>query len=370
MTRILHLLSADDWGGTEVQVAELLRRAADGPVRHDLAVLEPRGELHRQLADEGLEVHALGGGTPRAAMRLARVLRDGEWDVLEAYGFRAGIAARAALAVAGRRRPRLVMGVRGLHFAEAEDPDGARTRIVLTGERLLRWTVAAYDANSDGARRFLSGHGLPADRFTVIRNGVQPIAGVTAEAIAARAQRTPPVITCVARFVPRKQHDVLLRALAALRDRGLDAELRLIGHGPTETAIRALAIDLGVADRVRFEGRRSQQEVVAYLLETDVFVLCSLWEGMPGSVLEAMAAGIPVVATRVSGTDETVVDGETGLLVAPGDADALAGALQQVLQDPAARVRMGRAGLERVQRDFGFDRLVQEKNALFTRIAR
>jgi glycosyltransferase involved in cell wall biosynthesis len=312
------------------------------------------------MTREGVEVHAIGGrgGLLGAALRLRKVLGP-RWPIVCAYGFKAGLATR--FAAARRIPPAVVIGVRGLHFTEAEDPGGIKTRVVLGIERLLEPRVARYDANSTGARDFLVTNGFPANKMTVIHNGVQ-FEGVS---VVHHGPRDRPRAICVARFVPRKRHDVLLRAAAALRDRGVALELELVGYGPIEPEMKRLTAELGLDAQVVFTGRLRQSAITSRLLEADLFVLTSLWEGMPGSVLEAMAAGLPVVATDASGTNEVVIPGETGLLVPPGDVEATADALARLAGDPGLRRRMGEGGRRRVEEHFSFERVVHEKIALY-----
>jgi glycosyltransferase involved in cell wall biosynthesis len=367
MTTVMHLLVTDDWGGTEVQVSELVARsqASDAACEHVVAFLAPQGRIGVRLARAGCEVHTLAGprGSLGALVRLIRLIRHRRPDVIEAYGFRAAMTARAAIAL-GARGPKLIVGVRGLHVMEAEEPDDARTRTVLAVERALSTFTAGYDANSHGAREFLVAQGFPAAKFTVIRNGVDPVR-TEPPLFAAPGDRLE--ILCVARFVPRKQQEVLLRALAAISD--LDVRCRFVGEGPRRPAMEALAADLGLNGAAEFCGRRAREDVVRMLLETDVFVLCSLWEGLPGSVLEAMTAGAAVIGTDVNGTRELIDDERTGLLVPANDSGALADALRRVAGDRELRTRLALAGWREATDRYSYDELVLAKNRYFREIA-
>ncbi len=359
------MLASDNWGGTEVQVATQILRGDAAACDEAVAVLEPPGVLHEHLRENGVAGVSLAGrgGGPGMLLRLARLLRRGRFDVVEAYGFKAGLLSRAATGLVGG--PRVLIGVRGLHFTEAEDPDGAKTRFVLGVERqLARWTHG-YDANSCGARDFLVGRGFPAKKFTVIPNGVD----LPARSRVARRGDEPVRLISVARFVPRKRHTVLIKALERLRDAGLGVNCELVGYGPTEPEVRRLADASELNGHLDFAGRLGQPEIAARLAQADIFVLNSLWEGMPGSILEAMAAGLPVVATDVSGTNEVVVNGETGLLVPPDDPGALADAIATLVRDGALRLSMGAAARRRAETQFSFERVVLEKAALYRRVA-
>ena len=154
----------------------------------------------------------------------------------------------------------------------------------------------------------------------------------------------------VGRLAPVKGVRVLLDAFGQALARGADLRLTVIGDGPDRPALQAMAGPLG--DRVRFTGYQSQDEVAAHLARSDLFVLASFAEGVPVVLMEAMASGLPVIATRIAGIPELVTDGESGRIVAPGDAAALTEAILHLAGDPGLRRRMGRAGRAAVARDF------------------
>jgi glycosyltransferase involved in cell wall biosynthesis len=136
-----------------------------------------------------------------------------------------------------------------------------------------------------------------------------------------------------------------------------------VGYGPQEQRLKEMAEKLGLGERVHFVGY--QQDIWTWLAACDVFALSSDWEGMPNAVLEAMAAGLPVVATAVGGTPDVVVQGTTGLLVPPDDATALAAALDRLIHDPDLRRMMGAAGRQRVRARFSAQQMVERTQALY-----
>jgi glycosyltransferase involved in cell wall biosynthesis len=361
--RVLHLLTRDGWGGTEVQVMNLVQRTHPDRCEQTVAVIAPMVPgVGERLARNGVPVRSLAGGfgIVGKAARLAGILRERTYDVVEAYGFKAGLIARVGALLGGR--PAVVIGVRGIHFTEGETHD-TKARLAQLVERSLAWSVRAYAANSEGARRFLVRRGFPNDKFIVVLNGVEtdvPLAG---------PDRAGPVrIICVARLVPRKRHDVLLEALARLRAGGRDVTCELVGAGTAGDDLRALTRRLGLESVVAFSGRLEPEETKQRLADADVFVLSSAWEGMPGSVMEAMAARLPVVATDVNGTNEIVIDDETGLLVPVDDVEALAAALERLSRDPSLRRRMGTAGRKRIL-DYSFDSFAERKTAFYRELA-
>lgn len=216
---------------------------------------------------------------------------------------------------------------------------------------------------------------LPAARVHAIANGIvaAPRASEAQRQQARRALRREigaaddaPVIGCVARLVWFKGLDTLVDALPAVLRVCPDVQVAVAGDGPLRAELAARAAALGVADRLHLLGERN--DVPQLLRGFDLFVLPSVSEGMPLTILEAMGAGLPVVATAVGGVPELMVAGETGLLVPPGDAVALAPALQRLLCDAPLRRRMGDNGRRRLLSDFSADAMVAATDALLRRL--
>ena len=176
------------------------------------------------------------------------------------------------------------------------------------------------------------------------------------------------VIGLVARFRPSKDHATLLRAFARLAPDYPRLHLALVGDGPLEPTLRRLAAELGVADRVVFAGPvpGALRPQIAF----DVAVLSSTAEGFPNVVVEALAAGVPVVATDVGGVRDSVEDGRTGLLVPPRDPEALAQAVARLLADPAQASCYAEAGRDRVWQDFRQDAVVERLIDLYSTLVR
>jgi glycosyltransferase involved in cell wall biosynthesis len=159
----------------------------------------------------------------------------------------------------------------------------------------------------------------------------------------ARLANRPPRVVTVARVSAEKGHLVLLEATKRLVDQGIDLELRIIGDGPSAPMVQRVAADLGLGERVAFVGELQPSEVSASLREADLFCLPSFAEGIPVSIMEAMAVGVPVITTYVGGIPELAVDGETALVVPPGNAEALATALRRLIEDDELRLRLASA---------------------------
>ncbi len=224
---------------------------------------------------------------------------------------------------------------------------------------------------SDYNRRFVAEHcgEQTAQKFEVLRCGTD---------LSAFAPRTEPKsgndplqILCIASFREVKGHRILIDACALLRERGVEFHCRLIGYGPEESAIVRQIQTLGLAEQVLVEGAKTRPEVVAALNEADLLVLSSIQtrsgsrEGIPVALMEGMACGLPVVASRLSGIPELVEEGVSGLLFTPGSADEAADAIERLANDPALRTQMGRAARERVETSYD---LVKNAHALAERI--
>lgn len=177
-----------------------------------------------------------------------------------------------------------------------------------------------------------------------------------------------PEILTVGRVVPVKGQALLVEALAELGRRGVEARLTIVGDGPQLAPLRALAERLGVTDRVEFAGAVGQDEIRRYYERADVFTLPSFAEGLPVVLIEAMATGLPVVASRITGIPELVDEGVSGLLVTPGDVTDLTAALERMLREPAERrAAMGRSGRDKVVAEFDLEQTAAELVDLFKR---
>jgi glycosyltransferase involved in cell wall biosynthesis len=216
-------------------------------------------------------------------------------------------------------------------------------------------TVSDFDRKLAIARRI-----APDDQLVTIHNGMPDIA----PALRADPTRSPVRLVMIARFEPQKDHATLLHALAGLKHENW--HLDLIGDGPLLPQARELTQQLGLAERVQFWGQRL--DVAARLAEAQVALLITKWEGFPRSILEAMRAGLPVIASAVGGVAESVVDGETGWTVGREDVAGVQGRLTQLLENPVLRHRMGRRARERYEREFMLARTVTRTLAVYHEI--
>lgn len=354
--RITHVNTELDFSGGEVQLFLLLEGLRARGVDNVL-VCRPGSRSEREARARGFEtapVRMRSYLDLAAVLGLARVFRGRRAELVHLHSGRAtwlgGLAARLARvpALATRRMDRRVRR-------------GWRTR--LTFGSLVERVVAISPAIADELR----GAGVPPARVVTIASAVDP--GELEPALPRERTRSSEglaedclLVLCLANLVPRKGIDVLLEALALLAD-AERVRLWVAGEGPLRAELEALAGRLGLAQRVRFLGQRADKADL--LAACDVLALPSRQEGLGVAALEAMAAGVAVVASRVGGLAQAVVDGGTGLLVPPEDPRALAAALQKLCDDGALRERLAAAGPARIREGFLAEQMVAAYAALY-----
>jgi len=192
----------------------------------------------------------------------------------------------------------------------------------------------------------------------------------------ARPAGSPPLVVSVGRLVDYKGFDVLIRACAGLRDSGTPVRCVIMGDGPEGPRLAALVQQLRLDGLVRLEGGRRQGEVAALMARADIFALAcrpgrdGLHDGIPVVLMEAMALGIPVISTKLSGIPELVVDNRTGLLVAPGDAGHLQAAIVRLIGDAALAEELRRNGREMIEKEFELEHAIDQLAAELARSRR
>ena len=312
----------------------------------------------------------------RQQLKLATYLTRNRVRLIHTHGFYANTFALPAAWMA--RTPVLIASIR--------DDGSVWTSAQRAVDRMACRLADCTVVNADTIRQRLTHEGWNPDRIAVIPNGVdtrrfQPRttpSGVRAEL---GLPADVPIVGVLARLAPCKGLEIFLDAARMIADRFPAVRFMIVGdegalNGDGDgvragrsyrQALEGHAARLGLGDRVVFTGFRL--DVPDVLAELAVSVLPSVTgEGLPNSVLESMAAGVPVVATNAGGTKEAVAEGETGLLVAPSDAVALANAIGQLLADPALRARYGAAGRRRIAERFSLDRMSENMQSLYARL--
>lgn len=229
--------------------------------------------------------------------------------------------------------------------------------ITATGVRLAEATLPF---TPQGKRVSVVPYGVDLDRF----------APASRASGSPRAERSPLVVGAVSRLSPEKGFDVLLRAIAILRDRGVALDVLFAGDGPSRAMLERLTAESRLTGRVRFAGEVAHADVPVVLQQIDIFAMPSTWEGFGVSAIEASAMELPVVASDIHGIPDVVVDGETGLLVPPSDAAALADAIARLADDAPLRRAMGAAGRAYVERHYRWQDNAAQMERLYAATAR
>jgi glycosyltransferase involved in cell wall biosynthesis len=225
-------------------------------------------------------------------------------------------------------------------------------------ERLFARRAARIICITDALARFnVREVGLPESKLVVVHYGLDELPAAWGPPGDWDIPPAAPLLLAISRLEQQKGLDVAIEALAQVRAAGSPATLLILGGGSLESELKALAEARGVAAAVIFAGRTG--DVAHWLERADVFVHPARWEGFGLVLLEAMLAQLPIVASRVSSIPEIVVDGATGLVVAPDDAEALAAALETLLSDTALRAAYGAAGLDRARREFSVAQMAE-----------
>lgn len=300
--------------------------------------------------------------------QIYRLLRDGDFDIVCTACSIAGVLGRAAGWIAG-----VPCRIWTAHaYASHPHQSWLKRGIYRLVERGMDRLTTHYVAVSESMREFgIRNRIMRPEKVSVIHNGIV-IAGPPAaspwEVRAELGLRSDTlVVGTLGRLEPQKGLDVLLRAASSVRRRVRDVEFVVAGDGPLRERLEALSRELGLQDFVRFVGW--QRDAARVLSILDVYCLSSLWEAFGLAAAEAMALEKPVVATRVDGVAEVVQDGETGVLVPPGDPEALAEGLVTLLTDAGLRRRMGVAGRRRVETRFTVPEMVRRYEGLFRELA-
>jgi phosphatidylinositol alpha-mannosyltransferase len=370
--KVLHLLNGEFFSGVEQVVVTLHRY-------HDRSCVEPKvvclfdGALTRMAAALGVAVDVMpmrGRFDLRAAWRVARYVRRNAVSIIHAHTLRANLVASLA-----GRLARVPVAVTIHSPARRETTRALKNRVNGTLERLLVPLTTAYVTVSDSLRQDLERHGVPAARIAVVRNGIDTAVYERGDRAWLRAElgagERQALVGTVALLRPRKGIEVLLQSVPLVVDSVPEALFVIVGEAEDPgyaDKLVAVCHDLGIADRVRFLGFRT--DIPDVLAALDAFLLPSLFgEGLPMVVLEAMAAGRPVVATPVEGITEVVTDGVTGVLVPCGDAEALARAVVDLLEDTQRRDRIARSGQQLVRECFSGTAMARQVEQVYRNLA-
>lgn len=370
--RVVYCIDNMQVGGTELNAVRTAERLDRRRFALSVVCIRENGPLMARYKHAGIPVHSfpmdslLGTESIRQATRLIRLFRSEGTEVVHSHD--------AYTSVYGTMCARLA-GVRGVIASRRSWYSPHLQGRILRANRIAYRFADRVVGNSPSVSRLVESEGgIKASRIVTIPNFLDP---ESFEPIAPEDRRrmldavgVPGgafVVGIVARLSTVKDHATLLRAVASLRDRIPALHCVLVGDGPERGAIESQARSLGIADIVHLAGERTQPPNLHALF--DVSVLCSTTEAFPNSVLEAMAAARPVVATDVGGTPDAVHEGTTGLLVRPSDPSRLADAIFRLYNEPALRVKLGNAGCAAARAGYSADAVIAKVEALYTQLA-
>ena len=353
--KTLFLLTTMPVGGAETLLVNLVRRLDKDRFAPEIACLKDLDELGEVMSREMKTTsnYLSGKLDLRVLPRLAGYLRKENMDAIVTVG--AGdkmFWGRIAAKIAGT--PVVACAIHSTGW-----PDG----IGRLNRTLTPITDAFIGCAEEHGRYLRNEEGFPAEKVHVIPNGVD-VDRFQQDTIAGNAIREElqipvdaPVCGIVAALRPEKNHDMFLNGAAKILTSLPDARFLIVGDGPERQRLEELATSLNITDSVHFLGTR--QDIPAVLAATNVMLLTSKMEANPVSILEALATEVPVVATRVGSVPTTVIDDETGFLVPPGDADALAEQVSKLLHDPQLASELGKNGREMVKARYSVDVMVR-----------
>jgi sugar transferase (PEP-CTERM/EpsH1 system associated) len=362
--RVMHLVHRLTFAGMEAGVLKLANGFDRAVVHPSICSCCPADFIKERLrSDVALfEMNRRAGNDIGFVMKLARLLRTERPDILHTHAW--GTLVEGVVAARLASVPIIVHGEHGTLQTSR--------RAILAQRFLWKRVDQVLSVSSRLTEQMAATIGFPADRIQTIRNGVDAVRFTPDRRTRARAQfgfaPADLVIGTVGRLEPVKGQRSFITALAAMSGRGQAFTAIIVGDGALREELGRQAADLGVDRMLRFLGKRLDVEDVMACL--DVFVLSSTSEGLSNTILEAMASGVPVIATQVGGAAELVADGVTGLLVPPAAPEALSRAMSALAGDRDRRLSMGRAGRARAVAEFSLAAMIRSYEDLYVSLVK
>ena len=368
--RIAYCIDTMQIGGSELNALRTSERLDRSRFEISVISLQPNGPLADRYRAAGIPVHGFpleslyAPSTLRHGWRLVQWLRRERIDILHCHDLYANLFGAPWGRVAGVRA--VITSRRWIHPLRNRQLEVANRFAYRVGHRVLVNSPAVADA-------VMRIDGVASDRILLVSNFVDggAFSDLTPPSkLALRAELGIPddaqIVGCIARLAEVKDHATLIRAVHSLASRWPRLHLVLVGDGELRASLESLVATLGIRERVHFAGFRSNEPNLHHLF--DVSALASLSEGFPNSLVEAMAAGRPVVATKVGGNADAVRP-DTGILVPAGDPAAFAAALERLLADDALRVRMGTAARNVARHEYHASSVISRLEQIYLRLA-
>jgi len=354
-----------DQSGAEKQLVLLACQLPTDEFDVHVVALTRSGPLAKELADHGVRLTVLGKKwkfDPFTFWRLRKLIQSEQPDILHTWLFAANAYARL---IVGRRmshRPKIVVSERCVDVWKSGWQLWLDQKLIGRTDRLI--------GNSHAVAEFYRSIGYPADIVRVIHNGISIPENFKADRETLLAELEipvgSPVIGFIGRMARQKRGEDIVFAMALVAILRPDAHLLMIGEGPERDKLMKFARDIGIDNLVRFTGHRA--DAAKFLSVMDVFWLASDFEGLSNSLMEAMAAGVPCIASDIPPNRELVVDGETGFLVRVGDRVGFQQFTDRLLSDAELARRLGDAGRERMRREFSIDSMVDAHAKLYREV--
>lgn len=378
--KVMHIIARLNIGGAALYVIELVSRLKDagydgqlvcglvGKGEGDMRYIADEKHLHvTVIASLGREISPLGDLL--TIYRLWRLIRQERPDIVHTHTAKAGLVGRIAAWLSGV--PVIVHTFHGHVFNGYFSP--TKTRVFIALERFCAWISSAIVTLSMGLKHELAEvyHIAPAAKIEVIELGFNlgKLLAVQKGDSSFRAQHDipdqAPLVGIVGRLVPIKNHDLFLHAAKRVLEQQPDIYFAIVGDGERRAELEALVVQLGIADHVRFTGWIS--DLLPVYTALDALVLCSKNEGLPVSLIEAMAAGVPVVATAVGGVTDLLDNGRLGAIVPLDDVKALSNAIIKALNDPATQ-QIAKTAREVVAQRYAIEVSVEHTDGLYRRL--
>jgi sugar transferase (PEP-CTERM/EpsH1 system associated) len=351
---VLHVILSLEIGGMEQVVADLVRNLDRGRFRPVVVCLETLGPIAQEITTRGIRVIQLPPMIPKLSLlfpaQLVKVIRETRADVIHAHSgcwFKAAMAGRLA-------------GVRKIIYTEHgrtfPDPKG----VILMDRLISRLTSRVIAVSQELSEYLLEIVGIPDRKIEVIINGIDMNRFSTPSG---KPHGTTVCIGIIARLAPVKDIGTLLKAMQIVLRECPDTLLQVVGDGPERDKLEKMAVDLGVGNKVEFSGFR--RDIPEILSGIDIFTLTSLSEGTSITILEAMAAGIPVVATRVGGNPALIEEGVNGFLVSADHQEGLAQALLRLVRDESLRKRIGAINRKKAEEEHSIQSMTARYEKLY-----
>ncbi|MCD6386680.1 glycosyltransferase [Candidatus Sumerlaeota bacterium] len=365
--KILRVITWLPMGGIERRIAELLPALKERGHHIEVVCLREYGPLAEELRSAGIRVELIPLKSrlhPAGIRKLAQYIREGNFDVLHSHMYRSNVPAT----IAGK-----LVRFKGIILAQIHNIDTWETRRQLWMDRFLsRWRDGLIAVSEQVRQEIIQRLRVPPEKCFVIYNGIQiekyrdvkPVEGIR-ESLGILPDDF--VVIMVARMVAQKNHRLVIDSAPEIIKSVPKVKFLFVGDGRLRPELQEQVRAKGLERHFIFTGTRT--DIPQLLKISDVFVLPSFKEGFSNAIVEAMAAGLPVIASRVGGNAEAVIDGSTGILISPYDSSALANAVIRLAKDTSLRQRMSSAGSKRAE-NFSISEMVRRTESLYYQLCR